>query len=130
MQERLAEERKRGATAEEKNSQGANEVFTISSQTSIRKFVANFEQDFWVEIVVTPRDLTSEKVNKFFDSLAFSVTFLAKGGIGAIEELAGLPHGLTESAGKAARKMFFLPQRVNGVPVTVTRPVSFSFLIY
>lgn len=58
------------------------------------------------------------------------VTFLANGGIGNIEVTKGLKYGLTEQAIAAAKKMVFLPQRVRGVPVSTSRPVTFTFNIY
>ncbi len=63
-------------------------------------------------------------------SVTLRVTFLANGGIGNIEVTKGLKYGLTERAIAAARKMVFLPQRVKGVPVSTSRPVSFTFNIY
>ncbi len=68
--------------------------------------------------------------NKEQGTVTLRVTFLANGGIGNIETINGLKYGLTERAIAAAKKMVFLPQRVKGVAVTTTRPVSFSFNIY
>ena len=68
--------------------------------------------------------------NKERGTVTLRVTFLANGGIGNIEVTQGLKYGLTERAIAAARKMVFLPQRANGVAVSTSRPVSFSFNIY
>lgn len=57
------------------------------------------------------------------------VTFLANGEIGSVVPVAALPFGLTEQAIAAARKMKFEPQMHDGVPVSVTKVVVFSFVI-
>ena len=63
-------------------------------------------------------------------TVTLRVTFLANGGIGGIEVTKGLKYGLTEQAVAVARKMVFLPQRVKGVAVSTSRPVTYSFNIY
>ncbi len=68
--------------------------------------------------------------NNVQGTVTLRVTFLASGGIGSISTISGLPHGLTEQAIAAARAIKFQPKTVNGVPQSVTRPVSFSFNIY
>ena len=68
--------------------------------------------------------------NNVQGTVTLRVTFLASGGIGSISTIKGLPYGLTEQAIAAARAMKFDPEKVNGVPRTTTRPVSFTFNIY
>ena len=63
-------------------------------------------------------------------NVTLRVTFLANGGIGTIQVIQPLKWGLTEQAITAARKLVFLPQRLNGAAVTTSRPVTFSFNIY
>jgi len=58
------------------------------------------------------------------------VEFRANGQIGSISPISGLPHGLTEQAIAAARQMRFEPALKNGVPITVVKPVEFSFNLY
>ncbi|MFN6963315.1 MAG: energy transducer TonB [Pyrinomonadaceae bacterium] len=58
------------------------------------------------------------------------VTFNANGTIGSISPVSTLPYGLTEQAIAAARQMKFEPKKVNGVPVSSTKVVEFSFAIY
>ena len=58
------------------------------------------------------------------------VTFLASGGIGSVSVVKELTNGLTEQAIAAANKMVFLPQKVKGVNVSVTKQVQYSFTIY
>lgn len=58
------------------------------------------------------------------------VTFLANGGIGAISVDSGLPNGLTEEAVSVAKKIVFLPARINNVPVTIVKQVYYGFSIY
>ncbi len=63
-------------------------------------------------------------------TVVLRVTFLRNGGIGAISVVKALPHGLTEQAIAAAKRISFLPGTVNGAPVSITRPVEYSFSIY
>lgn len=63
-------------------------------------------------------------------TVTLRVTFLASGGIGDITVIKGLDYGITEQAIAAARKLAFLPQKIDGRLATTTRPVSFTFNIY
>ncbi len=64
-------------------------------------------------------------------AVTFRVSFLANGGIGAVTVVGDeLPNGLTDNAISAAKKIVFLPQRVNGVPINVVKMVEYSFSIY
>jgi TonB family protein len=58
------------------------------------------------------------------------ITLLSNGGVGSISVVKGLPLGLTEHAIAAAKKIVFLPKRVNGVPVSVVVTREYTFTIY
>lgn len=58
------------------------------------------------------------------------VTFLSHGGIGAISVVKGLPLGLTDEAIAAAKRIAFLPQTLDGKPVTIIKQVEYTFGIY
>ena len=58
------------------------------------------------------------------------LTLLANGSVGNIEVVEGLPDGLTESAIYSARRIVFLPKRVDGKPVSVSIKLEYSFKIY
>jgi hypothetical protein len=58
------------------------------------------------------------------------VTFLANRSIGSISVVKKLPFGLTEQAVTAARSMTFEPATKNGVAITMTKPIEYSFTIY
>ena len=58
------------------------------------------------------------------------VEFRSDGKIGFIGVLKGLPHGLTEQAILAAKRIRFTPAAVDGRPVTVVKTVQFNFSIY
>jgi TonB family protein len=58
------------------------------------------------------------------------VTLLANGSVGSIVVTKPLSHGLTENAQYAARRLVFLPKRVEGKPVSVAVTVEYSFSIY
>jgi TonB family protein len=63
-------------------------------------------------------------------TVALRVTLLANGGIGSIVVVKELPYGLTEQAIAAAKKVVFLPKRVNGYPMSVSKTIEYNFNIY
>ena len=62
--------------------------------------------------------------------VVLKVTFLASGGVGAISVVSGLSSGLTEQAIAAARSIKFEPAKVNGVAVSVTKTIEYTFAIF
>ncbi len=63
-------------------------------------------------------------------TIMLRVTFLASGGIGSVSVITALPYGLTEQSIAAAKKIVFLPQKINGKTITVSKQVQYSFSIY
>ena len=63
-------------------------------------------------------------------SVLLKVTMLSNGSVGSVTPVNELPNGLTEQAVAAARKLVFLPKRINGVPVTVIVTFDYGFSIY
>ncbi len=63
-------------------------------------------------------------------SVILRVTFLANGTIGIISPVKRLPFGLTEQAMAAAKLITFQPARANGVAVSVTKQVEYTFTVY
>jgi len=63
-------------------------------------------------------------------TVVLRVTFLASGQIGSVQTIEGLPDGLTEKAIDAARQITFEPARRNGVPMSVTKNIEYTFSIY
>jgi TonB family protein len=63
-------------------------------------------------------------------SVLLKVTLLSNGSVGSVTSVKELPSGLTEQAIAAARKLVFLPKRVNGVPVTVIATFDYGFSIF
>lgn len=90
----------------------------------------------------TPRDRPLEIVEKPKASypkdqnveaqgtVTLRVEFLSNAKIGRINVIKGLPHGLTEQAIAAARKMVFKPEVKNCEAITASKPVSYSFTQY
>jgi hypothetical protein len=90
----------------------------------------------------TPRDRPLEIVEKPKASypkgenveaqgtVTLRVEFLPNAKIGRIDVIKGLPHGLTEQAIAAARKMVFKPAVKNCEAITVFKPVSYTFNYY
>jgi outer membrane biosynthesis protein TonB len=72
-----------------------------------------------------PRDAGNSCVQ---GSVRLKITLLANGSIGTIVPVTRLPYGLTEQAIEAARRIVFLPKRVDGfaVPVTILREYYFG----
>ena len=63
-------------------------------------------------------------------SVLLKVTMLSNGSVGSVTPVKELSNGLTEQAVAAARKLVFLPKRINGVPVTVIVTFDYGFSIY
>jgi TonB family protein len=63
-------------------------------------------------------------------SVLLKVTLLSNGSVGSVTPVKELPNGLTEQAIAAAKKLVFLPKRVNGVSVTVIATFDYNFSIY
>ena len=55
---------------------------------------------------------------------------LASGEVGQITVIQGLPDGLTDQAIVAARLLKFQPATKDGVPVSKTITIDYSFTIY
>lgn len=70
------------------------------------------------------------RTNNVQGSVRLKVTLLASGQVGSITPVTRLPHGLTEQAIAAARRIRFEPKKVNGVPTSVTVTVDYSFTMY
>lgn len=77
-----------------------------------------------------PKYTDAARQNNVQGTVVLRVTFLANGGIGGISPVNGLPFGLTEQAIAAAGKLVFLPARRNGVKVSTTKTVQYTFTIY
>lgn len=63
-------------------------------------------------------------------NVLIKVTMLSNGSVGTVTPVKELPHGMTEQAIGAAKRLVFLPKRVNGVPVSVTQTFEYTFSIY
>ena len=68
--------------------------------------------------------------NKVEGTVVLSAVFSAEGQISDIRVIQGLPHGLTENAIIAAKKIRFEPAMKDGQPVSVRGNIEFSFNIY
>jgi TonB family protein len=59
-----------------------------------------------------------------------NITLQANGAVGAVVPVTTLKNGLTEMAVAAAKKMVFLPKRVEGKPVSIIITREYTFTIY
>lgn len=58
------------------------------------------------------------------------VTLLANGRVGNVSPETYLPHGLTQQAVNAARKIKFTPRKLNGKPTTTTVTIEYRYTLY
>ncbi|HEX3102594.1 MAG TPA: TonB family protein, partial [Pyrinomonadaceae bacterium] len=85
-----------------------------------------------VVIISKPRPGYTEaaRTKAIQGTITLQVPFLRNGSLGPITVIKGLPEGITEQGLAAAQRMSFLPARVNGVPVTVSKQIEYTFSIY
>ncbi len=85
-----------------------------------------------LKILTKPRAIYTDlaRQNVVQGKVILRVTFLASGAIGGISVVSGLPSGLTEQAIAAARSIKFEPAKVNGVAVSITKTIEYSFAIF
>ena len=98
-------------------------------QETGENLLANIARDEPLQIISKPRPVYTEEArrNDIQGTVELRVTFLASGEIGDISPVKGLEFGLTEKAMESARKIKFRPATKNGVPVTVTKVVTWTF---
>jgi TonB family protein len=70
------------------------------------------------------------KDNKIEGTVILGVVFGVDGQLGEIRVIKGLPHGLTEKAIEATKKIRFEPAVKDGQPVSVRGSIEFSFNLY
>ena len=70
------------------------------------------------------------KVNNVTGTVRLRVTFHKSGKVTDVFAISGLAYGLTESAIAAAKRIRFEPEKKNGVPVTIVKPVEYKFDLY
>jgi protein TonB len=77
-----------------------------------------------------PNYTDAARVNAITGVVRLRVVFSASGQIGSISPVSGLPYGLTEQAIAAAKQIRFEPAKKNGVPVTSSKIIEYTFTIY
>ena len=70
------------------------------------------------------------RTNGVQGSVRLKVTLLASGQVGSVTPVTRLPHGLTEQAIAAAKQIRFEPAKQNGIPVSKTVTIDYTFSIY
>ncbi|MEP6925127.1 MAG: energy transducer TonB [Pyrinomonadaceae bacterium] len=91
----------------------------------------NFEvQKF--RIILKPRASYTEDArrNQLSGTVRVRVTFSANGGVSNVSAIFGLPYGLTDQAIAAAKKILFVPEKHNGVRVSVNKVIEYNFNLY
>lgn len=83
-----------------------------------------------LKITSRPKPVKPTGCDEVQGTVTLRVTFQADGKIGGIAVVSGLPCGFTEAAVKAVREIQFTPQMRDGVPVTVTKTIQYSFTNY
>jgi TonB family protein len=116
-----------GSKSRVKTDGSQNSTETPGSQNS-----SNNSANEGVTVILKPRANYTDRArrNETQGKVVLRVVFNARGGIGAISVVSGLPDGLTEQAIAAARRLLFIPARRNGVAYSVVKPVEYTFTIY
>jgi TonB family C-terminal domain len=70
------------------------------------------------------------RTNRVEGVVRLMVMFRATGEVGDVTVVAPLPHGLTERAVEAARKIRFTPKMLNGTPMDEQTVVEYNFRLY
>jgi TonB family protein len=70
------------------------------------------------------------RINEVEGTIRVRITFLSTGEIGSVTPVSGLPYGLTEEAIAAARRIKFQPATRDGLSVSVTKIVEYSFSMF
>ena len=85
-----------------------------------------------VQIIAKPKASYTDAARKanLEGSTRMKITLRANGSVGSISPVTELSHGLTEQAIAVARKIVFLPARVNGVPISKIVIFEYHFNIY
>lgn len=85
-----------------------------------------------LKIIDKPRAIYTNdaRENLVSGTVTLRVTFMANGSIGNIAVIGGLPDGLTEQAIAAAKGIKFEPAKRNGVALTVTKQIQYTFTLY
>ena len=78
----------------------------------------------------SPKYTDAARQNQVTGAVTLKITFSASGQIGSVVTVSGLPYGLTEQAIAAAKQIRFEPAKKGGVPVSVSKTVTFNFTIY
>lgn len=83
-------------------------------------------------IILKPRPEYTEdaRQNQIFGTVTLQMVFASSGKVTNIRTISGLPHGLTEQAIGAARKIYFLPAVKDGKRVSMYIKVEYNFNIY
>jgi TonB family protein len=89
-------------------------------------------KDSPLKITGEPRAIMTDaaRKNAIQGTVTLKVTFLSNGAIGNISVVSGLKDGLNDSAIAAAKNIKFIPERKNGVPITIAKKVQYSFTVY
>jgi len=96
---------------------------------SDQKISSRFDKP--LRIIDKPRpQLFSDGQDCSQGKVVLRVTFLETGEIGTISIISSLTKNKTESAVEAAKQIKFEPASKDGKPVSVTKPVEYSFSIY
>jgi hypothetical protein len=85
-----------------------------------------------IKILTKPRASYTDlaRVYELQGSVAVSAEFLANGEIGEIIPLKKLPFGLTQSVINVVKGIKFEPAKKNGVAITTTKQLIYSFTLY
>ena len=100
--------------------------------TQIKKDIAKQPTNSTLKLISKPKAIYPEeaKKNQVEGTVTLKVTFLKDGTIGDISVVKGINKELNESAIKAAKLIRFEPERKKGKPLTITRSIQYTFMLY
>ncbi|MBK9152683.1 MAG: energy transducer TonB [Chloracidobacterium sp.] len=102
---------------------------SVFDAEDIKKERTHYDTPMKVTSMPRPAYTRDARSARYSGKIKVAVEFKADGTIGFTFPLEDLPHGLTDSAISAARRLRFKPAIKNGDPVTVVGLVDYSFVI-
>lgn len=84
------------------------------------------------KIISQPKARYTEEArrNNLTGNVVLKIALLRNGTVGTVTATNRLPYGLTEEAIKAAKRIVFLPKKVNGQPVSIIITTEYGFNMY
>lgn len=105
---------------------------TTSSSDALEKVYPPQEVDKKFQLIMNfhPHYTEAARQQRVTGTVVLNCTLAADGNVRRIQVISGLPHGLTESAIRSARKLRFIPAMKDGKYVSVSTQFVFKFDLF